>query len=46
MKCLVIMSIKDLLGHECIDITLEYLNVAQNGRLKPFSPPERLYATA
>lgn len=39
-----IMSIKDLLGHECIDTTLVYLHVAQNGRVKPFSPPERLYA--
>jgi site-specific recombinase XerD len=40
-----IMSIKDLLGHECIDTTLIYLHVAQNGRVKPFSPLERLYAT-
>lgn len=39
-----IMSIKDLLGHECIDTTLVYLHVAQNGRVKPFSPLERLYA--
>ncbi len=38
-----IMSIKDLLGHECIDTTLVYLHVAQNGRVKPFSPLERLY---
>ena len=41
-----IMSIKDLLGHECIDTTLVYLHVAQNGRVKPFSPLERLYPTA
>ncbi|MCA1764204.1 MAG: tyrosine-type recombinase/integrase [Flavobacteriales bacterium] len=41
-----IMSIKDLLGHECIDTTLVYLHVAQNGRVKPFSPLERLYAKA
>jgi site-specific recombinase XerD len=39
-----IMSIKDLLGHECIDTTLIYLHVAQNGRVKPFSPLERLYS--
>lgn len=38
-----IMSIKELLGHECIDTTLVYLHVAQNGRVKPFSPLERLY---
>ena len=41
-----IMSIKDLLGHECIDTTLIYLHVAQNGRVKPFSPLERLYPKA
>ena len=39
-----IISIKELLGHECIDTTLVYLHVAQNGRVKPFSPLERLYA--
>lgn len=38
-----IMTIKDLLGHSCIDTTLVYLHVAQNGRVKPFSPLERLY---
>ena len=38
-----IMSIKDLLGHESIDTTLVYLHVAQNDRVKPFSPLERLY---
>lgn len=38
-----IISIKDLLGHECIDTTLVYLHVAQNDRVKPFSPLERLY---
>lgn len=38
-----IMSIKDLLGHECIDTTLVYLHVAQSGRVKPFSPLDRLY---
>ncbi|MCX7390223.1 MAG: tyrosine-type recombinase/integrase, partial [Planctomycetia bacterium] len=38
-----IMSIKDLLGHECIDTTLVYLHVAQNGRMKPFSPLDTLY---
>jgi site-specific recombinase XerD len=38
-----IMTIKDLLGHSCIDTTLVYLHVAQNGRVKAFSPLERLY---
>lgn len=38
-----IMTIKDLLGHECIDTTLIYLHVAQSGRVKPFSPLDLLY---
>lgn len=38
-----IMSIKDLLGHECIETTLVYLHVAQSGRVKPFSPLDTLY---
>ena len=38
-----IMTIKDLLGHECIDTTLIYLHVAQSGRVKPFSPLDKLY---
>ncbi|MDZ7848171.1 MAG: tyrosine-type recombinase/integrase [Owenweeksia sp.] len=38
-----IISIKDLLGHECIDTTMVYLHVAQCGRVKPFSPLDRLY---
>lgn len=38
-----IMTIKDLLGHECIDTTMVYLHVAQSGRVKPFSPLDRLY---
>ena len=38
-----IMTIKELLGHECIDTTLIYLHVAQNGRMKPFSPLDTLY---
>ena len=38
-----IMTIKDLLGHECIDTTMIYLHVAQSGRVKPFSPLDRLY---
>jgi len=38
-----IMSIKDLMGHECIDTTMIYLHVAQNGRRKPFSPMDTLY---
>ena len=39
-----IITIKDLLGHECIDTTMVYLHVAQSGRVKPFSPLEKLYA--
>lgn len=38
-----IMSIKDLLGHTRIETTLVYLHVAQNGRVKPFSPLDTLY---
>jgi integrase/recombinase XerD len=39
-----IISIKDLLGHECIETTMIYLHVAQSGRRKPFSPLDTLYA--
>lgn len=38
-----IMTIKALLGHECIENTMIYLHVAQSGRVKPFSPLDRLY---
>lgn len=38
-----IISIKDLLGHECIDTTMVYLHVAKTGRAQPFSPLDRLY---
>lgn len=38
-----IMSIKELLGHACIQTTMVYLHVAQCDRVKPFSPLERLY---
>lgn len=38
-----IITIKELLGHECIDTTMVYLHVAQSGRVKPFSPLDRLY---
>ncbi|SIR50085.1 Site-specific recombinase XerD [Pontibacter lucknowensis] len=38
-----IVSIKDLLGHACIDTTMVYLHVAQSGRKKPFSPLDTLY---
>lgn len=38
-----IVSIKDLLGHECIDTTLIYLHVAVLGRRKSFSPLDTLY---
>jgi integrase/recombinase XerD len=39
-----IMTLKDLLGHENIETTMEYLHVAQNGRVKPFSPLDTLFA--
>lgn len=39
-----IMTLKDLLGHECIDTTLLYLHIAQSGRRKPFSPLDTLFA--
>lgn len=39
-----IMTIKDLLGHSCIETTLIYLHVAQSGRIKPFSPLDTLYS--
>lgn len=38
-----IVSIKELLGHACIDTTMVYLHVAQSGRRKPFSPLDTLY---
>ncbi|WP_200897405.1 tyrosine-type recombinase/integrase [Pontibacter korlensis] len=38
-----IVSIKDLLGHACIDTTMVYLHVAQSGSRKPFSPLDTLY---
>jgi site-specific recombinase XerD len=38
-----IITIKELLGHECIDTTMVYLHVAQSGRRKPFSPLDTLY---
>jgi integrase/recombinase XerD len=39
-----IMTIKDLLGHESIETTMIYLHVAQSGKVKAFSPLDRLYA--
>ncbi len=38
-----IMSVKDLLGHACINTTMIYLHVAQSDRVRLFSPLERLY---
>lgn len=40
-----IVSIKDLLGHACIDTTMIYLHVAKTGRTQPFSPLDRLYSS-
>lgn len=39
-----IVTLKDLLGHENIETTMEYLHVARNGRVKPFSPLDTLFA--
>jgi integrase/recombinase XerD len=38
-----IVTIKELLGHECIQTTMVYLHVAQAGRRAPFSPLDTLY---
>ncbi|RLD24115.1 MAG: integrase [Bacteroidetes bacterium] len=38
-----IVTLKELLGHENILTTMEYLHVAQLSRKKPFSPLEKLY---
>ena len=38
-----IVTIKELLGHECIETTIIYLHVAQPGRRPPFSPLDTLY---
>lgn len=38
-----ILTIKDLLGHECIDTTMVYLHVAQTAKCRAFSPLDRLY---
>ena len=38
-----IMSIKDLLGHACIETTLIYLHVSNLGKTPKFSPLDTLY---
>jgi integrase len=43
-----IITLKDLLGHENIETTMEYLlggtlHIAQNGRVKPFGPLDTLF---
>jgi integrase/recombinase XerD len=40
-----IVTIKELLGHECIETTMIYLHVAQPGRRPPFSPLDTLYTS-
>jgi len=39
-----IMTLKDLLGHESIETTIEYLQVAQLPSQKIFSPLDTLFA--
>lgn len=39
-----IITIKDLLGHACIQSTIVYLNVAKLGRQRAFSPLDKLYS--
>ena len=39
-----IMTLKDLLGHESIETTIEYLQVAQLPSQKVFSPLDTLFA--
>jgi len=39
-----IVTLKNLLGHERIETTLDYLHVAQYSRVKPFSPIDTLFA--
>jgi integrase len=39
-----IMTLKELLGHENIETTMAYLHVSQNGRVRPFSPLDTLFA--
>ena len=38
-----IVTVKDLMGHENIQTTMIYLQLAQSGRIKPFGPLDRLY---
>lgn len=38
-----IISLKELLGHENIETTMEYLHVAQCGRSSAFSPLDTLF---
>lgn len=39
-----LVSIKELLGHACIETTMVYLHVAQPGRKARFSPLDTLYS--
>jgi integrase/recombinase XerD len=38
-----IMTLKDLLGHSCIQTTMIYLHIAQSGRIKPVGPLDSLF---
>jgi site-specific recombinase XerD len=39
-----IISLKNLLGHESIETTMEYLQIAQLDTIKAFSPLDTLFA--
>jgi site-specific recombinase XerD len=41
-----IVTIKELMGHECIESTMVYLHIARPEKRKAFSPFDTLYGEA
>jgi site-specific recombinase XerD len=41
-----IITLKNLLGHENIETTMDYLHIAQLDTIKAFSPLDTLFASA
>jgi site-specific recombinase XerD len=41
-----IITLKNLLGHENIETTMDYLHIAQLDTIKAFSPLDTLFAAA